>query len=318
MKKLVFSVVFLTLVGADRNCPDEETCGNNTLNSQEECDDGNTLDGDGCSSECTLEIVACTTDVTSCPDGTLVGRSGPDCEFDCSDHMDEDEEGEVIIPCQTDAPMCPDGSVGMRFPPLCEVTCPEVEEEEEEEEVMPVVCTTDAHMCPDGTWIGRSGPQCVFDCSEHQSDDEGEEPMPIVCSADLGICPDGTGVPRSGPNCEFDCTNHQIEVDSSVEDCGLGESIIPAGGFANEATFGEITTFSVCTNEGVQPDFAYVDDIDDNSVPDVAAFCDHSEAGQLFNQNYDPVSFSDWGCHRYCTCSVEGDLMCTPYIMCIN
>jgi hypothetical protein len=32
------------------------------------------------------EAVACTKDAKICPDGTTVGRSGPDCEFDpCPD-----------------------------------------------------------------------------------------------------------------------------------------------------------------------------------------------------------------------------------------
>ena len=36
---------------------DSQTCGNGILESPEECDDGNTVNGDGCSSTCTLECI---------------------------------------------------------------------------------------------------------------------------------------------------------------------------------------------------------------------------------------------------------------------
>ncbi len=32
-------------------------CGNNLVNLNEQCDDGNTTSGDGCSSNCTLETI---------------------------------------------------------------------------------------------------------------------------------------------------------------------------------------------------------------------------------------------------------------------
>lgn len=71
----------------------------------------------------------CTEDAKLCPDGSAVGRSGPDCEFD---------------PCPGEAPP-PDGGA-----------------EGGAEGGDEVVCTMDAKICPDGTGVGRVGPNCEF------------------------------------------------------------------------------------------------------------------------------------------------------------
>jgi cysteine-rich repeat protein len=59
-------------------------CGDGTLDAGEQCDDGNTANGDGCDSNCTLP--ACGNGVVdsgeACDDGNLV--NGDTCEADCS------------------------------------------------------------------------------------------------------------------------------------------------------------------------------------------------------------------------------------------
>ncbi|MFA6098649.1 MAG: DUF4215 domain-containing protein [Patescibacteria group bacterium] len=40
-------------------CITQEFCGDNTINGTEQCDDGNTVDGDGCSAACTTEAPTC-------------------------------------------------------------------------------------------------------------------------------------------------------------------------------------------------------------------------------------------------------------------
>ena len=69
------------------------------------------------------QAVACTEEAMLCPDGSSVGRTGPNCEF---------------------AP-CPGEAVPQPLP--------------EETQVM---CTMDAKICPDGTGVGRTGPNCEF------------------------------------------------------------------------------------------------------------------------------------------------------------
>ncbi|MBN2517249.1 MAG: hypothetical protein JXB14_00230 [Candidatus Altiarchaeota archaeon] len=72
--------------------------------------------------------VACTADAKICPDGTAVGRVGPNCEFaPCPEP----------IGCPEDAKVCPDGSTVSRVPPTCEFApCPEAPTCEEDTDCM--------------------------------------------------------------------------------------------------------------------------------------------------------------------------------------
>jgi len=76
--------------------------------------------------------VACTQEVMLCPDGTYVGRSGPNCEFES-----------CTIPPNA---IFEDGTLL----------------EGEENHGDPVACTLEAKLCPDGSYVGRIGPNCEF------------------------------------------------------------------------------------------------------------------------------------------------------------
>jgi putative hemolysin len=69
--------------------------------------------------ECPEKQVACTMEAKLCPDGSAVGRSGPNCEFaECPDEV-------PVVACREDAKVCPDGSAVGRLPPDCEFpACP--------------------------------------------------------------------------------------------------------------------------------------------------------------------------------------------------
>lgn len=73
-----------------------------------------------------VSTIACSEEAKMCPDGSSVGRTGPNCEF----------------------AICP----------LPVVTNPD--------EILGsgeiYACTMDAKMCPDGSYVGRSGPKCEF------------------------------------------------------------------------------------------------------------------------------------------------------------
>lgn len=60
---------------------------------------------------------ACTMEARMCPNGTFVGRTGPNCEFaPC---------GDTTTVCTTDVQSCPDGSFVSRSGPNCAFTeCP--------------------------------------------------------------------------------------------------------------------------------------------------------------------------------------------------
>ncbi|MBU1240974.1 DUF4215 domain-containing protein, partial [Myxococcota bacterium] len=71
--------------GCAANCTWESTCGNNIVEGGEECDDGNTTDGDGCAADCTWESTCGNTIVEGgeeCDDGNTTDGDG--CAADCT------------------------------------------------------------------------------------------------------------------------------------------------------------------------------------------------------------------------------------------
>lgn len=110
-----------------------------------ECDgdDGSDSDssGDRAAPEPETCAVACTKEAKVCPDGSTVGREGPNCEFAaCPDD----------VVCTDDAMECPDGTWVGRSGPDCEFVCETV------------ACPADAKMCADGTYVSRQAPDCQF------------------------------------------------------------------------------------------------------------------------------------------------------------
>jgi cysteine-rich repeat protein len=98
------------------------SCGNSRVNVGEVCDDGNTDDGDGCSSTCTVEDgFTCTTDepnvcTTTCGDGIIAGAEacddtnaagGDGCSASCAVETGYSCSGEP----STCAPNCSNGTV---------------------------------------------------------------------------------------------------------------------------------------------------------------------------------------------------------------
>jgi hypothetical protein len=123
----------------------------------------------------TNECQPCTAEALICPDGSAVGRSGPDCEFaPCPGEGAE---------CEDEGMQCPDGTVVGREGPDCEfAACPTV-----------IACTQEAKICPDGSVVARELPNCQFaPC-----------PPEVACTREARLCPDGSAVGRTGPNCQF-------------------------------------------------------------------------------------------------------------------
>ena len=85
-----------------------EICGNNILDAGEQCDDGNTVSGDGCSQFCTIEI--CGNGILDlgeqCDDGNNVSGDGcsPNCRLEiCGNNILESNEecdGEDSSACE--------------------------------------------------------------------------------------------------------------------------------------------------------------------------------------------------------------------------
>jgi cysteine-rich repeat protein len=76
--------------GCRSDCTDE-ICGDGTTDPQEECDDGNTVSDDGCRADCTEEVCGdATTDVgEACDDGNTTDGDG--CRADCTEEICGDE-----------------------------------------------------------------------------------------------------------------------------------------------------------------------------------------------------------------------------------
>jgi hypothetical protein len=133
---------------------------------------------------------ACSTEAMICPDGSGVGRTGPNCEFaPCPKPQ----------ACTEEAKGCPDGSSVSRTGPNC--TFP----------ACPAACTATEcgpapgmpnYLCSDG--VTTAGPGAcervngvcgykIVVCPEPGG----------ACPADAKLCPDGSYVSRTGPNCTF-------------------------------------------------------------------------------------------------------------------
>lgn len=88
--------------------------------------------------------VACTEEARVCPGGSLVTRTGPQCEFSaCPNNNLPDRAGITEEPFEV--------------PP---VTTPP-------KSILPIIkkgvlCTMEAKACSDGSFVGRTGPQCEF------------------------------------------------------------------------------------------------------------------------------------------------------------
>lgn len=75
-------------------------------------------------------IKGCTQEAKICPDGTSVGRTGPNCEFaPCPSVFPTTSTVPSTVPsffvCPTVSDWCPDGSRKLRIPPTCDIVpCP--------------------------------------------------------------------------------------------------------------------------------------------------------------------------------------------------
>ncbi|HUS27159.1 MAG TPA: DUF4215 domain-containing protein [Kofleriaceae bacterium] len=76
----------------DGQCTTEPVCGNGIVEAGEQCDDGNTLPGDGCCDLCEIEVPVCGNGIKElgeeCDDGNLVNGDGCStaCVCECPNH----------------------------------------------------------------------------------------------------------------------------------------------------------------------------------------------------------------------------------------
>ncbi|CAB9508380.1 chitinase [Seminavis robusta] len=132
----------------------------------------------------------CNGDLFSCPDGSLVGRVPPECDFSpCGGG----------VQCNNDIFRCPGGVEVVRQPPTCEFEdCPG--------------CPDDSFVCVDGTELFRDP---TLDCQFPPC-------PPQQCAQDIFTCDDDTELVRDPDlNCEFPpCPTPVCPLDSFTCDDG--------------------------------------------------------------------------------------------------
>ncbi len=192
-------------------CSDDPECGNGIVEENEQCDDGNAVDGDGCESNCT------TTPSATCGDGKL------DPAEQCDDGNNVDGDG-CESNCKKTAPVtCGDGKLdpgeecddGNKVDgDGCEANCTKTPSP---------LCGNGikdpGEECDDGNKTPGDG--CENDCKKTPSElcgngvkDPGEQ------------CDDGNKVPGDG--CENNCTKTPVcgdEVVDPNEECDDGNAI---------------------------------------------------------------------------------------------
>lgn len=122
--------------GSCEDIIDGAICGDGLKASTEECDDGNNMNGDGCSATCTIEV-------NFCGDGMCVeqiGESCANCPFDCGE-------------CEPIENYCGNNYCDILVGETCEI------------------CEDDCGICPTGPYCGdglcnllTECPNCVADC----------------------------------------------------------------------------------------------------------------------------------------------------------
>ena len=194
-------------------------CGDGNLNPpEEECDDGNSQNGDGCNSNCQVEL---------CPDGQPA-NPGPTCPTGCclSGHPCNDECGGC---CASGGPCCfganfPGGPEDWQCRPAGSVCCPEVGAGNFCPATNPVCCQGQGPNGPMGS-CGIPGSTCC------QAYSDGE-PYMYACPPSTACNSNGHDFwraccPTQYDICGADCCNPSI--DYGEEYCASGTLCCPLG-----------------------------------------------------------------------------------------
>jgi cysteine-rich repeat protein len=244
---LIAAVTILSACGDD---PAKESCGDGTLSANERCDDGNKVNGDGCSSSCDVETAAsedcaATGDEDSdgnadCADSDCAAE--PACTAtpeDCASVGDEDGDGNAD---------CADSDCAAE--PACAGTpedCATVGDEDGDGDADCAdsdCATADGcfEVCDDG--VDNNGDDTV-DCLDPTCSDA------VVCES---FC--GDGVVDAGEGCDDGAANSDIDPDACRNNCEpafCGDGVFDAGEQCDSGNANSDTEADACRTSCVLP-----------------------------------------------------------------
>jgi len=173
--------------------PNPPVCGNNTKETGEECDDGNTKNGDGCSSTCQTEAAVCGNGTKETGEGCDDGNkeNGDGCDENCQKEPvcgDGNKEGDE---------QCDDGNTDNGDG--CSSTC-------QTEAVCGDHTVDEGEQCDDGNTDAGDccSPTCQFEAAGSTCDDGKSETTEDKCNP-VGVCNGptcGNGTKETGENCD--------------------------------------------------------------------------------------------------------------------
>ena len=257
--------------------PDEDAggpvCGDGILEGDEECDDGNTDNGDGCDENCALEPVECGDGLVGgdeeCDDGDDNSDTEPDaCRTDCTDPIcgdgvidtnefcDDGDDNSDTEPdaCRVDctAASCGDGVIDT------DETC---DDGDDNSDTVVDACRTTCEPagCGDG----------VIDTDETCDDgDDNSDTEVDACRTTCEPASCGDGVTDTGEDCDDSGESETCNVDCTTASCGdskvnltAGEECDPPDGSTCDAE----CLLILCGNGVIDPPFEECDDGEDNS-----------------------------------------------------
>ena len=209
---LALSMGFTTGCDSETSSSDLPVCGDNVIDSSEECDDGNITDGDGCSATCAVESTAgvCgdgTQDSgEACDDGNTTDGDG--CSATCTN---ETTEGICGDGTQDSGEACDDGNT--TDGDGCSATCTN--------ETTGSVCGNGSNetgeACDDGNTDDNDG--CSADCLSDETCGNGIADISVGEACDDGNTDDGDGCSST---CAVEppavCGNGAVEGDEECDD----------------------------------------------------------------------------------------------------
>lgn len=265
--------------GCAAGCVDAPYCGDSTINGNEQCDDGNTVNTDECRNTCQTNV---------CGDGVVLFPNGTEVGSNCDQGANNtpycpDDECDVCLPAACAQDSC---TIAVGLPQYCgdgvingdeecddvEPTCPELDPVSVAGEPPEPDACCNADCRVEGTSIcgddychpderSSSDEGCLADClcGNGICDDDEEYDCPADCATCCdGICSEGEANPQAAAYCPFDCycgdgvcsgaESNSDSDDYCPADCGIcGDGLVTGDEECDDGSGGSCFIISVAS-----------------------------------------------------------------------